>query len=32
MDSAMRCFAEQAIVTINNMMLKAGSDFYTDTF
>ena len=32
MDSTMRCFAEQAIVTINNMMLKVGSDFYTDTF
>jgi len=31
MDSAMCCFADQAIVTTNKMMLKAGSVFYTDT-
>ena len=30
-DSELRCFAEQSITTINNLMLKSGSDFYTVT-
>jgi len=30
-DKEMRCFAEQAISIINNLMMKAGSDFYTVT-
>jgi CBS domain-containing protein len=25
------CFAEQAITSINNLLLKAGNDFYTET-
>ena len=28
--SDLRYFAEQAIITINNLLLKAGSDFHTD--
>ena len=32
MDSTMRCFAEQAIVTINSMMLKAGRIFIPTRF
>lgn len=30
-DKEMRCFAEQSISIINNLMMKAGSDFYTVT-
>jgi signal-transduction protein with cAMP-binding, CBS, and nucleotidyltransferase domain/PAS domain-containing protein len=30
-DSNLKYLAEQSIITINNLMLKAGSDFYTDT-
>jgi len=30
-DSEFHYFAEQAIITINNLMLKAGNDFYTET-
>jgi PAS domain S-box-containing protein len=30
-DSELQQFAKQAIITINNLMLKAGNDFYTET-
>ncbi len=30
-DSGLRCFAEQSIAAINNLILKSGSDFYTVT-
>lgn len=30
-DSEVRCFAEQSIAAINNLILKSGSDFYTVT-
>jgi signal-transduction protein with cAMP-binding, CBS, and nucleotidyltransferase domain/PAS domain-containing protein len=30
-DGDLYCFAEQAITTINNLMLKTGNDFYTGT-
>jgi len=29
-DGELYCFAEQAITTINNLMLKTGNDFYTE--